>query len=149
MADPTDRIGWFLERCQRAGIKATHQRTEIFRELVQTEEHLDAEAIYERVRRRIPAMSQDTVYRNLRTLAEQRIIQKVGAIGCRTRFDANLDPHHHFVCTTCGLIRDFYSRELERFKPPRPVREMGSVDSVHLELRGICNACRSTRAAAP
>jgi len=147
MVNPADRIGWFLERCRRAGIKVTHQRTEIFRELAQTEEHPDAEAIYQRVKRRIPAISQDTVYRTLRTLAEQRIIQKVGAIGYRTRFDANMDPHHHFVCTACGLIRDFYSRELDQFAPPRPVREMGSLDSVHVELRGICKACRSTRVA--
>ena len=144
MADSTDRIAWFLERCQQAGIKATHQRTEIFRELAQTEEHPDAETIYERVKRRIPAISQDTVYRNLRTLAEQRIIQKVGAIGYRTRFDANLDPHHHFVCTACGMIRDFYTGEFDRFQSPRSVREMGSVDSVHVELRGICKVCRST-----
>ena len=149
MADPTDRIAWFLARCRRAGIKVTHQRTEIFRELAQTEEHPDAEAIYQRVKRRIPAISQDTVYRNLRTLAEQRIIQKVGSTGYRTRFDANVDPHHHFVCTLCGLIRDFYSGDLDQFQPPPPVREMGSVDSVYVELRGICKACRSTRATAP
>jgi Fur family peroxide stress response transcriptional regulator len=148
MADPTDRIAWFLARCRRAGIKVTHQRTEIFRELAQAEEHPDADAIYQRVKRRIPAISQDTVYRSLRTLAEQQIIQKVGATGYRTRFEANVDPHHHFVCTACGLIRDFDSGELDEFKPPRPVRELGRVASVHVELRGICKACRSARAAA-
>jgi Fur family peroxide stress response transcriptional regulator len=134
-------VEWFLAQCARAGIKATHQRREIYRELARTEEHPDAETIHKRVKRRIPAISLDTVYRNLRTLEEHSIIRRVGATGYRARFDAKLAPHHHFVCTRCGLIRDFHDSRLEGLQPPEQVLALGKVSSLHIEVRGVCTNC--------
>jgi len=133
---------WFLERCARAGLKATRQRRQIYEVLADTGEHPDAEAVHERVRRRIPSVSLDTIYRNLRAMAEHGIIQKVGATGPRTRYDVNIAPHHHFVCTGCGRIRDFHDDRFESYRPTKVVRELGDVDLVHVELRGTCHACR-------
>jgi len=133
---------WFEEQCAEAGLKVTPQRCQIYALLAKAEDHPDAERILELVRKNIPRVSLDTVYRNLRTLEEHGIIQKVGAIGYRTRFDANTKPHHHFVCTRCGLIRDFSSEELDGFVPPDEVTGMGTVDSIYVELRGICRTCR-------
>ena len=93
------RVADFVEVCRRQGVKATHQRTEILRELAGTQEHPDAETIYARVRQRIPAISLDTVYRTLRLLEEKGVIARVGSMRDRTRFDANTDRHHHFVCS--------------------------------------------------
>ncbi len=136
------RVKDFVEACRREGVKATHQRTEILRELVGTGEHPDAEAIYRRVRERIPAISLDTVYRTLRMMEENGVITRVGPIKDRARFDANTDPHHHFVCTRCGLIGDFRHDFVGPFKPPVEVAEVGTFDDVRVELRGVCHACR-------
>ena len=132
----------FLASCRRHGIRVTHQRTEILRELASTEEHPDAETLYRRVRRRIPAMSLDTVYRTLRMLEYKGVISRVGSVRDKARFDANTDRHHHFVCCECGMIGDFYSDVLDRFPVPREVAEMGSVDGVYVELRGRCRKCQ-------
>ena len=132
---------WFVDRCHEAGIKATHQRREIYGELAQTHDHPDAETIFSNVKQRIPAISFDTVYRNLRVMEEHGIIQKVSATGYRTRFDANLTPHHHYICTKCGLVRDFYDDHLDDFTPPADVLSMGRVCSCHMELRGVCKTC--------
>lgn len=136
------RVAEFVDACRRQGVKATHQRTEILRELIATEEHPDAETIYARVRRRIPAISLDTVYRTLRMLEEMGMIARVGSLQDRARFDANTDRHHHFVCCECGMISDFYSDVLDRLPLPREVAEMGNVDSVYVELRGRCGKCQ-------
>lgn len=137
------RVAEFVDACRRQGVKATHQRTEILRELVATQEHPDAETIYARVRQRIPTISLDTVYRTLRMLEELGAIARVGATRDRARFDANTDRHHHFVCGECGTIGDFYSDVLDRFSVPREVAEMGSVDWVYVELRGRCRRCQA------
>lgn len=137
-----ERLAAFTAHCRKVGLKATHQRTEIYRELASTEEHPDADTVYERVRKRIPALSLDTVYRTLRLLEEKGVISRVGSIGERTRFDANTDRHHHFVCTQCGRIGDFYSESLDRFSVPHEVSEMGCVDAVYVELRGRCRKCQ-------
>lgn len=138
-----ESASWFVDECARLGIKATHQRREIYEELSRTQAHPDADTIYKGVKERIPAISHDTVYRNLKVLEEHGVIQKVGAIGYRTRFDANMTPHHHFVCTRCGLIRDFYDERFNEYQPSSDVLEMGKVDGLRVELRGVCKQCSS------
>ena len=132
---------WFVDQCARVGIKATQQRREIYEELSKTEAHPDAETIYKRVKRRMPAISLDTVYRNLRVMEDHGIVWTVGSAGDRARFDANMKPHHHFVCTVCGVIRDFHDGRLDRYRPAEGVLAMGDVSSLHVELRGVCKAC--------
>jgi Fur family peroxide stress response transcriptional regulator len=139
------RVSVFSEVCRRYGVKATHQRTEIYRALARTNEHPDAEAIYSRVRKRIPAISLDTVYRTLRLLEKKGLISRVGSLGEKTRFDANTDVHHHFVCTGCGFIGDIYNEEWNDFRARRDVMAMGTVNSVHVELRGLCKTCQRKR----
>ena len=142
-AEIEKRVTDFAAACRRQGIKATRQRLEILRELAATGEHPDAETIFRRVRKRIPAVSLDTVYRTLRMLEEKGVIARVPSMKDRARFDANLDRHHHFVCAVCGRIDDFYSAALDGFVPPRAVADLGTVETVHVELRGRCRKCRN------
>ena len=136
------RLAVFLDLCRKAGLKATHQRTEIYRVLARTAEHPDAATVYSRVRRQIPAISLDTVYRTLRMLEDKGLIARSGSRGERARFDANTARHHHFVCTKCGRVSDFASEALDRFQAPSEVAAMGAVDSVYVELRGRCRKCQ-------
>lgn len=136
------RVADFLEIYRRQGVKATHQRTEILRELAGSEEHPDAETILTRVRQRVPTISVDTIYRTLRLLEDSGVIARVGSMRDRARFDANTDRHHHFVCTECEMIGDFYSDAMDQFPVPQEVSEMGSVEGVYVELRGICRKCK-------
>jgi len=141
--DNIDRkLDMFLELCRSEGVKATHQRMEIMRSLAATEEHPDAESVYMDVRRRIPTISLDTVYRTLRLFEDKGLIARVGSMRDRTRFDANTSHHHHFVCTQCGLVRDFYSDALDSLSPPSEIDGLGDVDGVYVELRGVCRDCR-------
>ena len=135
----------FSEFCRRSGIKATHQRAEIYREIARTDEHPDAETIYARVRKRIPTISLDTVYRTLRLLEKKGIILRVGLLSERARYDANTSRHHHFVCGECGFMGDFYNEEWNDFRVPRDVVTMGKVNSIHVELRGLCRVCQRKR----
>ena len=137
------RVGAFRDACDRLGLKATHQRIAIYRELVSTEEHPDAETVHQRVRKRIPEISRDTVYRNLNLLAQHGLISTVGLGRERLRFDANMGHHHHFVCLNCGLIRDFCSPGLGAIDIPEEAKAIGDPLSSHLEVRGVCAACKS------
>ena len=139
------RINVFSEVCRRHGVKATHQRTEIYRELASRNEHPDVEKIYAKVRKRIPTISLDTVYRTLRLLEKKGLIARVGSLGEKMRFDANTDRHHHFVCTECGFMGDFYNEEWNEFRAPHDVMTMGTVNSIHVELRGLCKVCQRKR----
>jgi Fur family peroxide stress response transcriptional regulator len=139
------RIQRFTEMCRQNGLKLTHQRTEVFRELAGTDTHPDAETIYQAVRRRVPAISRDTVYRTLATLEEQGLVRKAEILASKGRYDANVDRHHHFICTKCGLVRDFYCEEMDHLAIPRAVVSLGRVHSSHVQLRGTCAACAARK----
>jgi len=142
------RMEHFEQVCREAGVKLTHQRMEIFRELALRSDHPDAETVFHGVRERIPALSLDTVYRALWLLSDLGLITSLGPPRGRTRFDANLSRHHHFVCSKCGLTHDFHSDEFDDLRPPDSVKSLGQVETTHVEVRGICRACASTNEAA-
>ena len=127
---------------REAGLKLTHQRLEIFRELAGTEEHPDAETIFRAVQQRMPTVSLDTVYRTLWMLHDLGLVTTLGPRGDGVRFDANLDRHHHYCCVRCGLVRDFVSDELDGLLVPDSVKRLGSVVDSHVEVRGLCASCQ-------
>jgi Fur family peroxide stress response transcriptional regulator len=124
-----------------AGVKATHQRLEIYREVLGSRDHPDAETVFNGVRRRVPTVSRDTVYRTLWLLADLGLIGTLGQPRERVRFDANTLPHHHFVCTACGTALDFTSAEFDTLAVPRAAAKLGKVQRASVELRGVCNGC--------
>lgn len=140
------RMNHFQAVCRDQGIKLTHQRIEIFREVAQTGDHPDADQIFQRVRNRMPTVSLDTVYRTLWLLNDLGLVVTLGFSRERARFDANLTEHHHFVCERCGFTRDFYSEALDNISLPDSVDSLGQIGATHVEVRGVCRECLETGA---
>jgi len=139
--ETNERLALLTQGLRRAGVKTTHQRLEIVRELAMSGDHPDAEVIWRGVRARVPTLSLDTVYRTLWLLLDRGLITTVGPSRERTRFDANMRPHHHFVCSVCGMTRDFYSKEFDSLEAPASARALGSVKTTRVEVEGICSTC--------
>jgi Fur family peroxide stress response transcriptional regulator len=137
------RMRRFEETLKQRELKVTHQRMEIYRELASTEEHPEAETVYRRVHRRIPAISRDTVYRTLAFLEELGLVRRAEVRSGPARFDANIDRHHHFVCTSCGLIRDVYSEFFDNLPVPGDLDDIGRVTCGHVQLKGLCRECEA------
>ena len=139
--DIDQRLAHFYEACRKSRESVTPQRQEIFLEVAQTEDHPDVEMIYKAVRRRIPTLSLDTVYRVLRWLEGLGLITTTGPPRQRTRFEANLNRHHHFECVQCGLIRDFYSEELYQLSLPESIPFIGHAETTLVEVKSVCHKC--------
>jgi Fur family transcriptional regulator, peroxide stress response regulator len=127
--------------CNEAGIKLTHQRLEIFRELISCNDHPSAELIYKRLQQKLPTIAIDTVYRTLTTFGELGLVKKLHVMNERMLFDTNLDLHHHFICTLCKEVTDVYWPEFDDTTLPEILEKMGKVQSRHLEIHGVCNNC--------
>jgi Fur family peroxide stress response transcriptional regulator len=123
------------------GIKLTHQRLEILRELAIAKDHPSAEDIYKRVKPKIPPISFDTVYRALALFERSGVIARVQYLDDRTRYDPNTARHHHMVCVQCRKIQDFDWPALDRMEVPEETRGWGRIQGKHLELRGVCREC--------
>jgi len=126
---------------QDKGLRLTHQRLEILRELVGAKDHPSAEMVFGRVRRRLPTISLDTVYRTLSTFDELGLIMRVPVTGDQGRFDADTSPHHHFVCSRCKAIYDFLWDEFDRLTLPLDSEALGRADDRRVVLRGVCAHC--------
>jgi Fur family peroxide stress response transcriptional regulator len=144
-AEVERRVQAFVQTCRQRGMKITHQRMEIFRELAASAEHPDAETVYQSVCARVPSISRDTVYRTLATLEVEGLIRKVSPLVERARYDANAERHHHFICTVCGMVRDFYSEDLDDLPIPPAVKTLGEIESAQVEVRGVCSACANRK----
>lgn len=139
--DVQRRIESFEQVCHSRGAKLTHQRLEIFREVLESGDHPDAERVFHGVRRRMPTVSLDTVYRTLWWLRDLGLVTTLGLSRERARFDANLGRHHHFVCTRCGLTRDIHSDAFDSLDLPDSVKTLGHAESIQVEVRGLCIQC--------
>ena len=138
------RLDRFRSAARDAGLKLTHQRLEVFREVASSLEHPDAESVFRAVRKRVPTVSIDTVYRALWMLTDLGLITTLGRRRENVRFDANLDQHHHYVCVRCGLTRDFECAELGALRVPVSIQDLGRVITTQVEVRGVCSRCAAT-----
>ena len=135
------RLERFKAAAKEAGIKLTHQRLQIFQAVASSLEHPSAEAVHRAVQATTPTVSLDTVYRTLWLLTDLGLLTTLGPRQDSVRFDANVENHHHYVCTRCGLVRDFESVDLDALAIPDAVNNFGHVASAQVEVRGICNRC--------
>jgi Fur family peroxide stress response transcriptional regulator len=125
-----------------AGLRLTPQRFEVVHEIAASDEHPDVEHVFRAVRAHMPTISLDTVYRTLATLADLGLVGRVAATPGPVRYDANRAPHHHFVCTRCGLIRDIEDHALDGLPVPASAEALGHVESVEVQLLGVCGRCQ-------
>jgi Fur family peroxide stress response transcriptional regulator len=146
MAVPVDeaerRVSLYSRALRENGLRLTHQRLEVAREIAADDTHPDVESIYRRVRERVPTISLDTVYRTVGALVDLGLVNRVNATAGPTRYDGDVTRHHHFVCTRCGLIRDLTSTALDAVAAPEEASALGRVEAVKVQLRGVCKECQ-------
>jgi Fur family peroxide stress response transcriptional regulator len=135
------RLARFRQGLKRAGIRMTPQRLAIYLEVVRSSEHPDAESVHRLVRRRMPGVSLDTVYRNLRLLDALGLIATLGSHSGKARFDANTGSHRHFICKKCGAAFDVDVSGPVEQGPPKALRALGRVDRTRVEYLGLCRHC--------
>ena len=102
--------------------------------------HLTAEAVLARALERLPEISLATVYNTLNELVAMGELVEVAAGGGPKRYDPNVArPHHHLVCTSCGLLRDVPARAVELLSGSD--RFGFEVTGVEVVFKGLCPAC--------
>ncbi|MEA3077745.1 MAG: Fur family transcriptional regulator, peroxide stress response regulator [Actinomycetota bacterium] len=138
MKSPAELTELFRDR----GLKVTPQRQCIFRTLHGNEVHPTAESVYAAASAEMPTISLKTVYQTLNDLASMGEIQQLDLGTGSTRFDPNVEGHHHLVCVQCGKVRDLYVDARVRV----PADQLGgfTVGTTEVVIRGLCGDCSST-----
>lgn len=131
----------FVTACREAGLKVTHQRTEIYRTLVNRPDHPTAETLHKRLLPILPSISLDTVYRTLTTLDQHGLVVRIQTAESQARFEAVYAPHHHLICSHCRKVIDFQWPAVDSIALPPSVKQWGEIDSKTIVLYGTCNSC--------
>lgn len=126
------------------GLRLTPQRKEIWNEILSSEEHRDAEEIYFSLIKRGIKVSRATVYRTMDVLVKNHMIEKLDIGDGKARFEYNdkYKHHDHLICTSCGKIVEFHSKEIEMLQ-----RKVANEHNFELlnhshHLFGYCKDCR-------
>ncbi len=139
MSDSVLELFWW--KSKETGLKITPQRTAIFQELLKARDHPTADNIYQRIVKKIPNISFDTVNRTLLTFSKIGMIKVVEGYGQAKRYDPDMGLHHHFRCIRCGRIIDFHNRDYDSIAVPAEICQRVTVTSKKVVLEGLCGKC--------
>jgi Fur family peroxide stress response transcriptional regulator len=131
----------FKAACREAGLRLTHQRLEIYRELANSTDHPSAEVLHQRLIKKMSTLSVDTVYRTLATFNLHGLIHKVETVESQGRFEVVYERHHHLICSECREIIDFRWPAIDDVTIPKEVGSWGRIGSRNVVLYGVCKKC--------
>ncbi len=123
------------------------KREAIFKKIASSQEHPTAEWVYEQLKPEIPDLSLGTVYRNIAVFKEMGIVKSIGVYNGQERYDWDMSPHSHFVCTECFRIMDvpkgrsFVDKSMYEFVETEC---RASITGHSICFYGLCSDCQKT-----
>lgn len=128
-----------IERlCEERGLRMTGQRRVIARVLSEAHDHPDVEEVYRRANEVDSRISLSTVYRTVRLLEANGILERHDFGRGRGRYEEVPREHHdHLIDVESGRVMEFRNEEIEALQD-RIARELGFKLVGHrLELYGV------------
>ncbi len=90
-------------------------------------------------------VNKTTVYREMEFLIKKDIVSTVFLDEKHTKYELNLEHHHHLVCRSCGNIEEVEMKEIEKLFPiiERKLKQKKKFTNIahNLEFFGICEKC--------
>ena len=125
-----------------ASQKNFRKRNAILSYLQGTTAHPSAETIYSDLKAQIPDLSIGTVYRNLTHFRKQGLVSSIATVNGIERFDANTEPHVHFICEGCDAVIDLHQLSTPQALCSEAEGSIGcSVSGCQLSFTGKCRDC--------
>ncbi len=108
--------------------------------------HPTAEWVYQTLKPNYPDLSLGTVYRNIAQFKQDGMIISVGVVNGQERYDGNVNPHTHFVCSGCGSVIDIPGDFIGREANAEVARRYHlHVESSEVMFHGVCDRCMQGR----
>jgi Fur family transcriptional regulator, peroxide stress response regulator len=121
--------------------RTTAQKSFIFDYLRGVKTHPTAEVVYKKVKRRLPSISQSTVYRVLNDFKEKGQVQTIDTKD-NIHFDADISDHAHFICEKCGKVYDVGDECSRCGILKNKKTKVGKINHYKINFYGKCAKCR-------
>jgi len=135
----------FRELCADHGLAATHQRQVLYEVMQRMPGHPSPEEVYARVKKRIPAISLATVYKNIHLFVERGVLKELSMHHGSIRVELNGHHHHHMVCSHCKAIADIEEKDLGVVPVMQELLGGFQVERYSIDVIGICAACQKAK----
>jgi Fur family peroxide stress response transcriptional regulator len=132
----------FREICRENGIAVTHQRQVLYEVMKTMHGHPSPEEVYARMKKKVPAISLATVYKNIHLFVESGVFSKVSMHHGSLRVEMNDTAHHHMVCSKCKAITDIGEKELGLVTKRDKLPGGFLVERYAVDVIGICAKCQ-------
>ena len=133
----------FIRLLRSRGLRATRQRLLVLDELDNSQEHLDAVSLHQRVRTHDNKIGLATVYRTLALLKDLGLVQEHRLGEEHSHYEITRESQHfHFSCTSCGCVIEFEAPEVIQATLELQQKEGVKIDEVHLLVYGQCRDCQ-------
>jgi len=133
---------FILNKFRQGNLRVTPQRIIIFNALLNDKSHPTADAVFKRVKKKIPNISFDTVNRTLLLFVRLGLLRLVEGYGPFRRFDTDISDHHHFHCSKCNRIVDFYCSGFNYPEIPNQIKNRFTITGKRVVLEGLCDLCK-------
>jgi Fur family ferric uptake transcriptional regulator len=132
---------------EKKGLRNSTARDVIAKEFFKTKDHITIEDLLKKTRKINPKIGIATVYRTINLLQECGLAVRRDFNTGIVAFEPQSTRHHdHLICTSCGLIIEFFFEEIEQ-NQEKVAQKYGFVLKNHkMELYGICKNCRKSPA---
>jgi Fur family ferric uptake transcriptional regulator len=140
----TQAIQTFSEYLDSKDLKLTKERKAVLQEIFLHRGHLEAEDLWQSLRKKKKRASRATIYRTLELLVDSGIVRKVDLGHGHSHYEHVLGHahHEHMVCLKCGNVIEFSDKEIER-SLRRMCEKSGFEPSSHcFQVFGCCGDCR-------
>jgi Fur family transcriptional regulator, peroxide stress response regulator len=131
-----------IQQLRDRRIAVTPQRLAVMAVLQSRRDHPSADYIYQEVRRQLPAISFNTVYKTLEILCQQGMVIKVNPLHAVARYDGETGRHAHLICRQCHQIIDLDWEGLEVPALPAEALQGFQIEHPSLTLWGLCPGCQ-------
>lgn len=129
-----------VQTLKSRGLRVTPQRFAVYANLLSRADHPTVEQILSDLNKDFPVSSQATIYSSLQALREVDLVREVLLEEGISRYDANVEPHHHFFCRQCGAIEDIAWNAFECIKL-KNLRPGLRGESYEVTVQGMCDRC--------
>ncbi len=125
-------------------MKYSKQREMVLQAVRENRVHPTAEYIYSYLKPVLPTISLATVYRNLNQLSEAGVITRLSLGDGVDRFDGNITPHYHMICSCCHSVIDIPAEVSVSLDQADAQQRGYEVKGYEVSFSGVCPNCKQS-----
>lgn len=132
----------YIPQLRARGYRMTPQRLAILHVLHHTGAHLSPVEVHQQASRKLPSLTETTVYRTLEFLAKNGLARPALTGNGHLVYEIARHEHHHIVCDACGMEIEVEHERIKRMYAALESTSGYRLTGSHLTFFGLCPNCQ-------